>query len=69
MLDTYPIRTSDLPEDQRFLLEDYPRDSWQFHPGFKERTRHWLGAHKMFRRLGKQVRTDVELFLDTEHDP
>ena len=49
MLDTFTIRKEDMPEDMRFLLDTYPRDSWEAHPGFKEKTRHWLGAHLMFR--------------------
>ena len=41
-------RSTPMPEAMRVLLQDYPRDSWQAHPGFHEKTRHWLGAHQMF---------------------
>ena len=64
MLDTYTIREDDMPQDMRFLLDQYPRDAWDAHPGFKEKTRHWLGAHRMFRRVAERVRLDAEALLD-----
>lgn len=64
MLDTYKIRTVDMPEELRFLLDTYPRDNWEAHPGFKEKTRHWLGAHQLFRRVAERVRLDTEAYLD-----
>lgn len=66
MQNTYKMRGHDMPEDMRFLLEAYPRDAWEAHPGFKEKTRHWLGAHRMFRRVAEQVRTDSELVLNKD---
>lgn len=68
MLDTYTIRTEDMPSEMEVLLNQYPRDSWDAHPGFKEKTRHWLGAHKMFRRLAERVRLDTETYLDGNSD-
>lgn len=64
MLDTHTIRQDDMPREMRFLLEKYPRDSWEAHPGFQEKTRHWLGAHQMFRRVAERVRLDAETLLD-----
>lgn len=64
MLDTYDMRTTDMPDEMRLLLDRYPRESWDAHPGFKEKTRHWLGAHRMFRRVAAQVRADAEACLD-----
>ena len=64
MFDENQVRTQAMPEDMRVLLDAYPRDTWEAHPGFHEKTRHWLGAHHMFRRLGKLVRTETENFLD-----
>tara|TARA_R110002124_G_scaffold83738_8_gene218955 strand:+ start:2088 stop:2654 length:567 start_codon:yes stop_codon:yes gene_type:complete len=64
MLDTFNIRRADMPSEMRSLLDTYPRDSWDSHPGFKEKTRHWMGAHQMFRDLSKLVRTDAERYLD-----
>ena len=46
------------------LLDTYPRDTWEAHPGFKEKTKHWLGAHQMFRQLGQIIRVETEQFLD-----
>lgn len=61
--DTFDIRTEDMPQEMSLLLEDYPRDGWETHPGFKSKTRHWLGAHQIFRQLAKTVRKDSEAFL------
>lgn len=64
MRDTNDIRIEDMPEEMQFLLNRYPRDSWDAHPGFKEKTRHWLGAHQMFRRVAERIRLDTESLLD-----
>ncbi|MEM9247823.1 MAG: hemerythrin domain-containing protein [Pseudomonadota bacterium] len=66
MLDTYTMRTEDMPQEMRFLLETYPRGTWEAHPGFKEKTRHWLGAHQMFRRVARQICQDTQAVLDKE---
>lgn len=66
MLDTYTMRQTDMPEEMRFLLETYPRDDWETHPGFKEKTRHWLGAHQMVRRVAERVRRDTEEVLNKD---
>ena len=64
----YDLRSAPMPPEMQALLRVYPRDEWDAHPGFKEKTRHWLGAHQMFRKLGSIVRTDTERFLDKERD-
>lgn len=69
MTHAFDIRTQDMPATMRVLLDDYPRDSWDAHPGFKEKTKHWLGAHQMFRRLGELVRSETELYLDKSREP
>lgn len=66
MLDTYTMRQTDMPEEMRFLLQTYPRDDWEAHPGLKEKTRHWLGVHQMFRRVAKRVRLDTEEVLNKD---
>lgn len=66
MRDTYTIRQDEMPDEMRFLLEQYPRDSWDAHPGFHEKTKHWLGAHQMFRRVAKRVRLDTEALLNKD---
>jgi hypothetical protein len=69
MLDDLTLRTHDMPSDMRLLLNDYPRDGWEAHPGFSEKTRAWLEAHQMFRRLGALVRTETELYIDKSREP
>ncbi|WP_085308135.1 hemerythrin domain-containing protein [Planktotalea arctica] len=66
MLDTYSIRQDEMPKEMRFLLDSYPRDSWDAHPGFKEKTKHWLGAHQMFRRVSERIRLDTEDLLNKD---
>lgn len=60
----FTIRMDDLPDEMRSLLNDYPRESWEAHAGFKDKTRQWLNAHQMFRRLSATVRKDSESYLD-----
>jgi hemerythrin-like domain-containing protein len=69
MMTDFDIRTEDMPANMLVLLEDYPRDSWEAHPGFKEKTQHWLGAHQMFRKLGALVRSETEHYLDKSREP
>ena len=69
MTHAFDIRTQDMPATMRVLLDEYPRDSWDAHPVFKEKTKHWLGAHEMFRRLGELVRSETELYLDRSREP
>ena len=64
MLNSYDIRTADMPSEMQSLLRQYPRDSWDAHPGFREKTQQWMNAHAMFRRLSASVRADTEAFLD-----
>ena len=69
MIETFDIRTEGMPEEMQLLLRTYPRDDWDAHPGFKEKTRNWLGAHQMFRRLGDFVRSETESYLDETRTP
>lgn len=41
-----------LPEDLRFLVEKYPRDSWTGHRNVHGMASMWLQRHDMFRELG-----------------
>lgn len=66
MLDSYSIRQDEMPDEMRFLFDQYPRDSWAAHPGFREKTQHWLGAHLMFRRVVERIRLDTETLLDKD---
>ncbi len=64
MLDAFELRSHGMPTDMQVLLTTYPRDQWEAHPGFKEKTKNWLDAHNMFRQLGAIIRSETELFLD-----
>lgn len=67
MLDTnYNMRHADMPEEMQFLLQIYPRDQWNAHPGFRDKTRQWMDAHQNFRMLAERVRLDTELLLDKD---
>ncbi|MFT6075303.1 MAG: hypothetical protein ACJAZ1_002231 [Yoonia sp.] len=68
MLDEFTIRTDDMPTEMQSLRRKYPRDAWDAHPSFKEKTRHRLGAHRMFRQLSASVRKDTVSFLDGDQD-
>lgn len=66
MLDTYHIRETEMPAEMQTLLARYPRDSWDAHPGFRDKTMHWLGAHQMFRRVVERIRLDTEAVLNKD---
>ena len=68
MLNQFDIRTDDMPTEMQSLLRAYPRDTWDAHPGFHEKTKHWLGAHRMFRQLSASVRKDTEHSLNGDTD-
>ena len=51
------------------MLDAHPRDSWGAHPGFREKTRQWLGAHRMFRHMAERIRLDAEGYLDAALAP
>ncbi|MEM8795345.1 MAG: hemerythrin domain-containing protein [Pseudomonadota bacterium] len=66
---SFDIRKDDMPEEMRILLSEYPREMWETHPGFKEMTKNWLGAHQIFRRLADLLRQDAEAVLDRVIEP
>jgi len=66
MFDTHHIRENAMPAEMQFLLDRYPRDSWEAHPGFRKKTRHWLGSHQMFRRVAERIRLDTETVLNND---
>jgi len=68
MLNSYDIRHDAMPSEMQSLLSTYPRDSWDGHPGFKDKTRQWLRAHEGFRYLSASIRKDTEAFLDKAMD-
>lgn len=61
-----------LPDDLCYLLEKYPRESWDAHPNVHGMAQMWLQRHGMFRELGgiltgaiadyREGRTDARQF-------
>ena len=66
---SFDIRTDEMPSEMQSLLRAYPRDAWEQHPGFRDKTQHWLAAHKMFRQLGRVLRKETERYLDKARAP
>lgn len=66
MFNSQMIRTADMPTEMQALLRSYPRDSWESHAGFKDKTRQWLNAHLGFRAVATRLGQDTEAYL--EHD-
>jgi hypothetical protein len=53
-----------LPTELQILLRMHPRDTWPDHPNFAASVQNWMGAHSMFRQLGRISLSDTETFLD-----
>ena len=58
-----------MPDDMQILLTKYPRDDWAAHPGFHEKTRHWMAAHRMFKQVAGSIVRNCESYLDNKMDP
>ena len=65
----FEIRQDAMPDEMRVLLNRYPRDAWNAHPGFKDKTWQWLNAHKGFRRLIDLLGDDARTLLSKDMDP
>ena len=63
------LRNAPLPESMRALLADYPRDSWNAHPNFRQATKNWLGAHRMFRTLAALIHRKTKAYLEGNLKP
>ncbi len=48
-----------LPEDLRFLVEKYPRETWEGHANIGDMARFWLQRHDMFRELSGMLQKSV----------
>lgn len=58
-----------LPDDLRFLINRYPRESWQGHANLGQMAQFWLQRHAMFRDLGGQLTTSVSDFREGRLEP
>lgn len=63
------LRQGPLPDEMRILLAQYPRHGWDTHANFKQATRHWLGAHRMFRRVAALIQTQTQHYINKDRDP
>lgn len=63
------IRNTPLPENMQALLAQYPRDAWATHPNFRQATKNWLSAHRMFRYLTALIHREVKGYLEGGLDP
>lgn len=52
------VRTG-LPDDLRWLAENYPRESWQGHGNIHGMASMWLQRHDMFRELGGMLTAGI----------
>ena len=57
-------RRTGLPDALRYLLEDYPRNSWESHQEFHGLVSFWLDRHLLFRDILNAMRTQTDLVLD-----
>ena len=57
-----------MPEQARFLISDYPRETWPNHPNFAQKTQNWMGAHNGFRQLSSINKEICEDWIDKNAD-
>jgi hemerythrin-like domain-containing protein len=57
-----------LPADLRFLLERYPRETWQGHPNVGGMATFWLERHDMFRELGAMLTSGIGAYREGHMD-
>ncbi len=62
-LENYTARAP-MPDAQKILFQDYPRDAWSEHPNFKQKTMNWMNAHQGFKGLAEICCGAVEFGLD-----
>lgn len=58
-----------LPEDLRFLIERYPRETWRRPGSLSAMARFWLQRHAFFRELGGQLSASIAALREEDFDP
>jgi hemerythrin-like domain-containing protein len=58
-----------LPEDLRFLIQRYPRDSWRQPGALTSMGRFWLKRHNLFRELGGILSSSVAKLQEEDFEP
>ena len=66
---SWNIRSEPMPSEMQILLAEYPRETWQSHPGFREKTEGWLSAHQMFKRVVASISKDTQEYIEQIKDP
>lgn len=59
---------SGLPEELRWLADNYPRESWQRHDNIHGMAQMWLQRHDMFRELGGMLIAGIADYREGRHD-
>jgi len=62
-------RSQKLPADIAYLLEKYPRETWQGHKNLGQLSQFWLQRHNMFRELGGMLKTLAHDYRETPGTP
>jgi iron-sulfur cluster repair protein YtfE (RIC family) len=60
------VRTQAIPDEMHYLLDRYPRESWDENPHFKQITKNWLAAHQSFRDLVRHLVLKTEQFINAD---
>ena len=58
-----------LPDALRVLVEQFPRDAWEYHKNYSGLIAFWLQKHMSFRKLMERLNADAEQALDGNADP
>lgn len=58
-----------LPDDLLFLIEKYPRETWDDHANLGEMARFWLQRHDMFRELSGMLQGSVGEYREGQLSP
>lgn len=63
------FRRGGLPQELRYLVEAYPRDTWEAGQPIGETARFWLERHHAFRRLGGEIADRAAAFRERMDEP
>ncbi len=53
-----------MPEAHKILFTQYPREAWDNHPNFKQKTMNWMNAHTGFKALNELCQEATENGID-----
>lgn len=58
-----------LPEDLRFLIQQYPRDGWRRSDALTAMGRFWLKRHNLFRELAGILNGSIDRLQEKDFEP